>query len=84
MPIIASDTTTEIVEKVSGAVVIIKAFSEDDDMSQGSGVLIDDGKRRAAHLPRITTEAFAQAANKACLARAEFTMEQDDIVCKQC
>ena len=50
MPIVASDTTTQIVEKVSGAVVIIKAFSEDYGISQGSGVLIDDGKTIVTNL----------------------------------
>lgn len=50
IPIIASNTTTEIVEKVSGSVVIIKAFSEDYGISQGSGVLIDDGKTIVTNL----------------------------------
>ena len=50
MPIVAGDTTTKIVEKVSGAVVIIKAFSEDYGISQGSGVLIDDGKTIVTNL----------------------------------
>lgn len=44
MPIVANNTTTEIVKKVSGSVVIIRAFSGDDGIAQGSGVLIDDGK----------------------------------------
>ncbi|SVE38821.1 uncharacterized protein METZ01_LOCUS491675, partial [marine metagenome] len=42
MPIVAGNTTTKIVEKVSGSVVIIEAFSKDYGISQGSGVLIDD------------------------------------------
>ena len=50
MPIAASNTTTEIVKKVSGAVVIIKAFSKEYGESQGSGVLIDDGKTIVTNL----------------------------------
>ena len=50
MPIVASNTTTQIVEKVSGSVVIIRAFSEAYDISQGSGVLIDDGKTIVTNL----------------------------------
>ena len=50
MPILASNPTTGIVKKVSGSVVIVKAFSEIYDISQGSGVLIDDGKTIVTNL----------------------------------
>jgi len=50
MPIVAGNTTTKIVEKVSGSVVIIEAFSKDYGRSQGSGVLIDDGRTIVTNL----------------------------------
>ena len=50
MPISASNITTKVVEKVSSSVVIIKAHSTDYGISQGSGVLIDDGKTIVTNL----------------------------------
>jgi S1-C subfamily serine protease len=49
-PIVAENITTKIVEKVSGSVVIIKAYSEEHGISQGSGVLIHDGKTIVTNL----------------------------------
>ena len=44
MPINAENITTKVFEKVSGSVVIIKAHSKKYGDTQGSGVLIEDGK----------------------------------------
>ena len=50
IPISAENITTKIFEKVSGSVVTIKAFSEKHGDSQGSGVLIEDGKTIVTNL----------------------------------
>ena len=50
MPINAENITTKIFEKVSGSVVTIKSFSEKYGDSQGSGVLIEDGKTIVTNL----------------------------------
>lgn len=50
MPINAENITTKVFEKVSGSVVIIKAYSKKHGDSQGSGVLIEDGKTIVTNL----------------------------------
>jgi len=50
MPISAGNITTKVVGKVSGSVVVIKAYSTDYGIAQGSGVLINDGKTIVTNL----------------------------------